>query len=160
MSFWKRQRGFDLEGELRSARPEPRPEFLQSVSDRVEARRPAYRGLRVSLAASVVLAMVLGVAAIGGIGYAGTGLHNVYKTASAIVKPHKPTVVKKSAAADQYPTQKAKVCHNGKVVTINQSTLASHLRHGDKQVSSSAKNGKKCSARPKGRRRGAPAFTG
>jgi hypothetical protein len=162
VSFWKRHRGFDLEGELRSARPEPRPEFLQMVSERVDARRRSYRGLRVSLAASVVLAMIVAVAAIGGIGYASSGLHNVYKTATAIVKPHAPKVVHKTAAADQYPGEKkVKVCHNGHVITISQSALAAHKRHGDAgPLTSSAKNGSKCANRPKGRRRGAPAFTG
>lgn len=158
MSFWKRHRGFDLEGELRSARPEPRPEFLQMVSERVDARRRSYRGLRVSLAASVVLAMVLGIAAIGGIGYASSGLTNVYKTATAIVKPHAPKVVHKTAAADQYPEEKTKVCHNGHVISIPKSALAAHQRHGDKVTS--GKVGSKCANRPKGRRRGAPAFTG
>jgi hypothetical protein len=159
--FWKRHGGLDLEGELRAARPEPRPEFLQMLSERVGERRRSYRGVRMALAASVAAMLLVAVAAVGGIGYASSGLHNVYRTATAVVTPHKPKVVHKTAAADQYPGQaKAKVCHNGKVITINQSALAAHLRHGDQQVSSSTKNGSRCTLRPKGRRRGAPAFTG
>lgn len=158
-NFWKRRRGFDLESELRAARPEPHPEFLQMLSKQVGERRRSYRGLRVSLAASVAVGMLVAVASVGGIGYAASAAQHVFKTASAVAKPHAPRVVHKTAAADQYP-DKVKVCHNGHVITINRSALAAHLRHGDRQVGNSAKNGSTCSARPKHRRRGAPAFTG
>lgn len=158
--FWERRRGFDLERELRAARPEPRPEFIQAVSERVEERRKSYRGLRVSFATAVVLGLLVAVASVGGIGYAASGVSEFVKSATAIVKPTKPRVVEKTSAADQYPSARAKVCHRGRVISVPASTLRGHLRHGDTRVSNSARTGAKCVFRARAQRRGAPAFTG
>jgi hypothetical protein len=152
--FWKRHEELDLEGELRAARPEPRPEFLQMLSERVGERRRSYRGVRMALAASVAAMLLVAVAAVGGIGYAASAGHQIVKVASSVANVHGPTVVKKSAAADQY--KRIKVCRNGRVVLISQN----NVRSSDKKVSQSAKVGAKCGARPRHRRRGAPAFTG
>ena len=156
--FWKRRRGLDLEGELRASRPEPRPEFMQAVSGRLEERRRSYRGLRVSLAAAVALAMLVAVASVGGMGYAASAARSFAKSASAIVKPQKPRIVEKSAAADQYPAARAKVCYRGRVITIPASQVNTYVRRGARRVSASARVGTRCGARP--RQRSAPAFTG
>ena len=154
--FWKRHGGLDLEGELRAARPEPRPEFTQMLAERVGERRRSYRGVRMALAASVAAMLLVAVAAIGGIGYAASAGHAIVKAATSVATVHSPSVVHKSAAADQYPTRKVKVCRNGHVISIP----ANKVKPTDKKVSSSAKVGSKCGARPRHRRRGAPAFTG
>ena len=47
MAFWKRGGEDELEAQLRTARPEPRPEFTQAIADRVRPRTsPAKRGSR------------------------------------------------------------------------------------------------------------------
>lgn len=154
LSFWKRSRGFDLEGELRAARPEPRPEFLHMVSERIGERRKSYRRVRVSFASAVALGVLVAVASIGGIGYAASSAGHWVKAATAIVKPHKPRVVHGSAASNQYPSARIKVCRKGRVVSIPKGTA----RKGDRKVKSSARVGSRCSFKP--RRRTAPAFTG
>ena len=152
--FWKRHGGLDLEGELRAARPEPRPEFMQMLSERVGERRRSYRGVRMALAASVAAVLLVAVAAVGGIGYAASAGKHIVKVASSVATVHNPSVVKKSAAADQY--EKVKVCRNGHVVSISPNAV----KPTDKKVSQSAKVGSKCGRRPKHRRGGAPRFTG
>ena len=154
--FWKRHGGLDLEGELRAARPEPRPEFLQMLSERVGERRRSYRGVRMALAASVAAVLLVAVAAVGGIGYAASAGKHIVKAASSVANVHSPSVVHKSAAADQYPSRKVKVCRNGHVISIP----ANAVKPSDKKVSQSAKVGSKCGGRPKHRRGGAPNFTG
>lgn len=151
--FWKRGSS-DLEGELRAARPEPRPEFARMVSASVGERRKSYRSVRVSLASAVALGVLVAVASVGGIGYAASSAGHWVKAATAIVKPHKPRVVHGSAASSQYPSAKVKVCRKGRVVSIAKGTA----RKGDKKVSAKARIGSKCSFKP--RRRTAPAFTG
>ena len=160
-SFRKRQ-GIDLERELRSNRPEPRPEFLAMIGERVDGSRGRRSPVRVAVGAALTAAMLAAVAAVGGVGYAASAAHTVAKTVVRVSHTSHPRVVNNTAAANQYNT-KVKVCHKGHVVTISKSALASHLAHGDKQVSTSAKSGSKCNAfKPtrKSRRHGAPAFTG
>ena len=132
--FWKRHGELDLEGELREARPEPRPEFLQMLSERVGERRRSYRGVRMALAASVVAILLVAVAAVGGIGYAASAGKHIVKVASSVANVHSPSIVRKSAAADQYRPRTVKVCRNGRVVSVP----TTKVRRTDKKVSSSA----------------------
>lgn len=47
MAFWKRGGEDELEAQLRTARPEPRPEFTRAIADRVRPRTsPVKRGSR------------------------------------------------------------------------------------------------------------------
>ncbi len=72
--FWKRRReSFDLEGALRENRPQPRPEFVRAVADRVDdsrrRRRPSR--LRVAFTTGVTALLLVALGAVGGLGYAG-----------------------------------------------------------------------------------------
>jgi hypothetical protein len=101
--FWKRRGNLDLERDLRAARPEPRPEFLRTLADRVGERRRPYRGVRMALAASVAAILLVAVASVGGIGRAASAGHGFVKVATSIAFVHTPSVIHKTAAADQYP---------------------------------------------------------
>jgi hypothetical protein len=153
----------DVERELRANRPEPRAELVSMISERI-ARTPrrSHAGFRVAFGAGLTAGLLAAVAAVGGVGFAASSVHQVAKSVIRITHTSHPRVVNNNtSAADQY--RKVKVCHKGKVITISESALPAHKAHGDQQVSNSAKNGSKCSnfrARKKGRRHGAPAFTG
>jgi len=68
----RRRRTHQIEAELRSHRPEPRPEFVRAVAARVHGPRGQSRlRIRVALVGALLALVVL--AALGGIGYAGSG---------------------------------------------------------------------------------------
>jgi hypothetical protein len=98
--FWKR--GDGLERELRSQRPEPRMEFLRALESRMSGdryRRPA-RSLRVGLVGALTVAMLVSLAAFGGLGYAATGVSHAVTAATHVVAPaHKSAPAKKAAPA-------------------------------------------------------------
>ena len=105
--FWRR--GDGLERELRAQRPEPRKEFLRSLESRMTGdryRRPA-RSLRLGLAGALTVAMLVSLAAFGGLGYAATGVTHAVTAATHVVTPtHKAKVAHKAA-----PAKKAAVAH-------------------------------------------------
>jgi hypothetical protein len=85
--IWKR--GDGLERELRAQRPEPRKEFLRALENSMSGdryRRPA-RSLRLGLASALTVAMIVSVAAFGGIGYAATGVTHAVTAATHVVAP-------------------------------------------------------------------------
>ena len=98
--FWKR--GDGLERELRAQRPEPRKEFLRALESRMSGdryRRPA-RSLRVGLVGALTAAMLVALAAFGGLGYAATGVSHAVTAATHVVAPaHKAAPAKKAAPA-------------------------------------------------------------
>jgi len=105
--LWNRfRRKRDLEAELRGARPAPRREFLASLAARVrEADRPARP--RLALAGALTAVMLIGLASVGGLGYAGTAVvRAVDNVRSILVSSHEgpDTVVVRglSAGGDQY----------------------------------------------------------
>ena len=157
-SFRKRQ-GIDLERELRSSRPEPRPEFVAMIGDRVAGSRSRRSPVRVAVGAALTAAMLAAVAAVGGVGYAASAAQDVAKTVVRVTHVSHPRVVKNTAAADQYPDL-VKVCYKGRVIQIPRSQLKKFKNRGAKVTS--GKVGSKCSFRAgrKGRQHGAPAFTG
>jgi hypothetical protein len=157
-SFRKRQ-GIDLERELRSSRPEPRPEFVAMIGDRVAGSRSRRSPVRVAVGAALTAAMLGAVAAVGGVGYAASAAQDVAKTVVRVTHTSHPRVINNTAAADQYPNL-VKVCYKGRVIQIPRSQLKKFQNRGAKV--SSGKVGSKCSFRAgrKGRRHGAPAFTG
>lgn len=86
-SFFKRGKDSELERELRRNRPQPRDEFVQMLSNRVERESRLRRSLRsrvagVAVASAVMLAAV---GAFGGIGYAANGVKDVVKVAQSVV---------------------------------------------------------------------------
>ncbi len=85
--FWKR--GDGLERELRAQRPEPRMEFLRALESRMSGdryRRPA-RSLRVGLVGALTAAMLISLAAFGGLGYAASGVSHAVSAATHVVAP-------------------------------------------------------------------------
>ena len=103
--FWKRRGGDDLEVELRANRPEPRPELVRSVVDRVRADRPRRMPapLRLGLAGALSSVMVVAFALAGGFGYAGSGVQTVVDRAANVVSPKsKPENADKNPGQDQY----------------------------------------------------------
>jgi hypothetical protein len=82
--FWNRDHA-ELERRLRSARPEPREDFLDDLVSRVDAspsERPAATRVRggaprFALAGLVTAAMVVALAAFGGVGYAKSATEHV-----------------------------------------------------------------------------------
>ena len=80
---------FDLEGELRAGRSEPRSEFVTSLAGDVRGR---VRRVRVGLWMALAGLVVVAVASFGGIGTAATG-HKA-TAASAQYEPYKPKTAK------------------------------------------------------------------
>ena len=77
----------DLERRLRRDRPEPRPEFLAMLSDRI-ADRPRHRramSRRFALVGAVTAVMLIAMSAVGGLGYAATAVKGVAEVAKAVV---------------------------------------------------------------------------
>jgi hypothetical protein len=132
----------DLEARLRAMRPEPRPEFLNALADRLEAaadrpeRTRSNRSLRVSVAVGLAIVGLAMFGAFGGIGYAASAAHSF---ASAIVSnAGNPTGGSSpSAAEDQYGA-KTTICHHTHsktnpwvVITVSNNALPAHKAHGD-----------------------------
>jgi hypothetical protein len=104
--MWGRQKQGDLERELHRRRAVAPDALVDELSHKVSAA--SVRGRRPGLArvafASAVSVFVLGTfASFGGISYAASGASGTYGAVKQIVVEHKLTV-KKSSAADQYPS--------------------------------------------------------
>lgn len=140
MRLWrKRDELLELERELRARRPEPRHEFARALEQRVHRsryRRPA-PAFRLGLAAAVTAAMVVALAAVGGLSYAASGVTQVAHVASQLVQPQAQTgPAAPNAAAQQYG-KKALVCAvqpNGKqhTISISRNAVPSYLAHHHK----------------------------
>jgi hypothetical protein len=90
---------------LRSHRAEPREEFVESLSERIDAERPVHRPAWSRLAfAGAASTLILGMfASFGGFGYAASGAHSTYTVVKQAVVHHKLAVrPSKSSAASQY----------------------------------------------------------
>jgi hypothetical protein len=110
---------FDLEGELRAGRSEPRSEFVTSLAGDVRGRARRVRvGLWMALAGLVVVA----VASFGGIGTAATAKHNA-TAASAQYTKYKP----KTAKFTPKTVQKAQPKQATKAVVKTSATPTSQL---------------------------------
>jgi hypothetical protein len=136
--FWTRRRSLDLEAELRSNKPEPRSEFVTSLSKHVRNERPTAR-VRIALAGAVSVALLAALAPVGALGSAGSALQGVANTATRVFATHARPVARNTPAANQYKKKK-KVCPKGT------------KRHGTKCVKKKAVKGVRV-------RRG-PHFTG
>ncbi len=106
MRLWrKRDELYELERELRARRPEPRHEFARALEQRVHRSR--YRslapGFRLGLAGAVTAAMVVALAAVGGLGYAASTVTQVAQVATNLVQPQSQTgAAGPNAASQQY----------------------------------------------------------
>jgi hypothetical protein len=105
--IWKRGPG-DLEGELRAARAEPRPEFLAALSGRIrDELRPRHAGaFRLAFAGGLTVVMLVALAAVGGVSYAADAAAGAAHSLEKVVTPssaHEAIVVKGlTAGGDQY----------------------------------------------------------
>jgi len=122
--FWKR--GDGLERELRAQRPEPRKEFLRSLESRMTGdryRRPA--SLRLGLAGALTAAMLVSLAAFGGLGNAATGVTHAVTAARHVVAPaHQAKVVHKAA-----PAKKSAAAHVAAPVTVSAPLTSAQVQY-------------------------------
>ena len=129
MKFWKRDDG--LERELRALRREPRPEFLESVVNKVRGdryRRPT-RSLRLGLVGMVTAGMLVALASFGGLGNAASGVSKAVRSAVHVVAPAanpRPDGGLSSAAA-QYTVA---MCIRGHTIFVNHHAVPGLLRAG------------------------------
>jgi hypothetical protein len=134
-NFWKRGgKPLDLEAELRAARPEPRPEFLLALGDRVrgDAHRSRAGGFRLVFAGALTAVMLVALGSVGGIGYAATAARHAVKSAARIAEPqHRATVVSRDTPAASQYGKKVTFCHRGKTITVDESAAPAHLAQGD-----------------------------
>jgi predicted lysophospholipase L1 biosynthesis ABC-type transport system permease subunit len=110
-SFWSRRRSYEVEGELRAQRPEPRSEFVTSLAEHVRSsRRPARAGIRVALAGALTVALLAALAPVGALGSASSAAKGVVSAAARVVGTHDRQATANSPAQDQY---KKKKCPKG-----------------------------------------------
>ena len=103
--FWKRQRdGFDLEAELRSRRPEPGREFVETLAAHVREERPRSRhgSRRVAFAAGLSAFMLVALASVGGLGYAASGATKAFNAAKSAVDSSSSRTASKTPSNTQY----------------------------------------------------------
>jgi hypothetical protein len=112
-SFWNRGRSYDVEAALRGARPEPRDEFLTSLSAHVRAeRRSARQGFRVALAGVLTIGLLAALAPVGAFGYASSAAKGIVNAAARVVSVQARPAATKTPAQDQYLIKKKK-CKKG-----------------------------------------------
>jgi Ca2+-binding RTX toxin-like protein len=102
MGFFKRQNS-ELERELRAQRPTPSDELVETLAASVRPRPRVAPRRRLALAGSATAAMLVTVAAIGGIGYAADAGSQVAHTLKRALAPVGITIeAKPTAASDEY----------------------------------------------------------
>jgi hypothetical protein len=104
MWSYRKPRG-GLERALRSQRSEPRDEFVQTLSGRVDAARPRARHAWSRLAfAGALSTLIVGMfASFGGLSYTASGASSTYQAVKQVVAKQKVTVrVHRSSASAQY----------------------------------------------------------
>lgn len=94
-----------LERELRAARPEPRADFLLSLTRHVSDSRPRQprRASRVAFALALTTFMVGTFASFGGLSYAASGAASAASAVKHVVASHPRTLSKSSARAQYGP---------------------------------------------------------
>jgi hypothetical protein len=119
----------------------------------IDAPRTQSRGaFRLGLAAAVTAALLVAVAAFGGLGYAATSVKEAVQTAVQAAVPVKADEPQQSSAEAQYGA-KVTICHvtpNGKQhnITISQNAVASFLRTHPKDYLGSCGAGRPQGAKP------------
>lgn len=109
--FWSRRRSLDLETELRNHKPEPRSEFVTSLSKHVRTERPTAR-VRIALAGVLSVALLAALAPVGALGSAGSAVKGVANAATRVLTTHARPAIQHTPAANQYKKKK-KVCPKG-----------------------------------------------
>ena len=152
--FFKRGKDSELERELRRNRPQPRDEFVQMLSKRVERESRLGRSLRSRIAGVAVASAVMlaAVGAFGGIGYAANGVKDVVKVAKSVVVAAKGDAKKSGGdnkggndnkgkgddggkPDDKQYGHKKKICHepgpHQRTIEVGNDAVPAHLAHGD-----------------------------
>jgi hypothetical protein len=128
-----RKRRLDVERELRRNRPEPRVEFLAALEARIregERSRAGFR--RVGFALAFTSAIVVALAAVGGIGQAASTLKSAVQSVTRIAEPLRAVIPEQAdvtAAADQY--RRVRLCHRGEEIVVDENAVPAHVGHGD-----------------------------
>jgi hypothetical protein len=129
MAFSKR--GDGLEGELRALRREPRPEFLESVVNKIDGDgyRRRKRSLRLGLAGALTAGMLAAVGSFGGLGYAASGVTNAVHTAVHVVTPA--AKQRRHGAVSSAEAQYTVVlCFHGRTIFVIKSAVQGLLNAG------------------------------
>src|SRR6266542_2128552 len=94
-----------LEHELRAGRPEPRADFLLSLTKNMSTSRPRQprRASRVAFALALTTFMVGTFASFGGLSYAASGATSAAHAVKQVVASHPRTLSKSSARAQYGP---------------------------------------------------------
>ena len=144
--FWKRLTGPDsIEAKLRSERPAPPQELVDELVNRIEAdsaRAPRTARPRVALVGVVTAVTLVAFGATGGLGYAKSAATGaVSSTAHAFravvtTQPQKDQKKNQAKGHGSKPSQnqyreKVLICHKGHTISVSESAVPAHLRHGD-----------------------------
>jgi hypothetical protein len=144
---WKQHNEFsELESDLRAARPEPRPDLISQVVQRVEATRVPYRRsrARLALAGALTTGAVVAFALVGGVSYTAAAASAVAH-ATGISNAHSNNAggqgngansnanSNASSSASQYQ-EKVVICHrppgnesNAQTLTVSPQGAQNHL---------------------------------
>jgi hypothetical protein len=109
MRYWRRRHEpFDLEAELKAARPEPSDDFVHTLESRVRNDgRTRVGTLRVAFVGALTAVMLVALGSVGGVGYASSAARDAAVSVKRVVQPKKVVrVLKKSPAIDQYGKKK------------------------------------------------------
>jgi hypothetical protein len=100
---WKLRRDLtDVDAIVRSARPEPREEFVREQATRLRAQQePRGLGSRLAPAAGLTAVFVGALAWVGGLGYVASGAQQAIKAVTSAVSSSDSTVLS-SPSTDQY----------------------------------------------------------
>jgi hypothetical protein len=102
----RKRQSFDLEQQLREARPEPGRDFLHSLVSKVRERRHSRPSFRLAFAGGLTVTLFVALSAVGGIGYAATAPATAVKAVvSAVSGDNGTTLIQQSPACDQYVTK-------------------------------------------------------
>jgi hypothetical protein len=136
--FWRRERRHDVEHALRASRPEPRSEFVETLTERLESAEPR-RLRRPTASMRLVFAVVLGaaiaasagtvggLAAGGGNGGGGDRGGRHFNIPPAVAAALGEGV---DPFSDQYQGR-IPVCHRGRTLFLPPRAALAHLLHGD-----------------------------
>jgi hypothetical protein len=132
--FWSRQKSFNIEDELRRARPQPPSEFVLTLAERLRAtRRRGRLGLRVAVAGVLTTALLAALAPVGALGSAGSAIDGLVNAATRAAATHTRPLAGQTPAANQY--KKKKKCPKGtkkkgtKCVKAKSGVKGARVRH-------------------------------
>jgi hypothetical protein len=92
----------DLETELRACRPDPRPEFTESIVERLQGSGPVRPArARFAFAGGLTAVLLAALASLGGLGYAASTLREAAGEGTDTLASG-PNAVQKSPGSDQY----------------------------------------------------------